>query len=293
MDKPAATAPLRMLCDVLEHGGSKEDRATVAEILKSEVFVFDRESFPDGMFQASFDYGNDLLRFGLLHLPFQRVVFQIAMEDDGPPDADNDGFHHAIMIASEEDGGFKLRLYYHLPSRRSISGGRFSCFMAKDVAVNREELPNRASAFFPDLSPRRGMSAACATDEIDFSVGWKLSTVFVLGVLGLLAAKGVEVSRYEGPKALNAKRVAKGKPPIFSFHWVTIDPSALRVPGSSSGGHAAPRLHLRRGHIRRLASGSLTNVRPCLVGDPDRGVVEKAYRVKAGSRPGVDHADSR
>ena len=141
MDKPAATAPLRMLCEVLEHGGSKEDRAAVADVLKSEVFVFDRKAFPAGMFQASFGYGNDLLRFGLLHLPFPSVVFQIAMEDDGPPGADNDGFHHAIMIATEDERGFKLRLYYHLPSRRSISGGRFSCFMAKDVAISREELP--------------------------------------------------------------------------------------------------------------------------------------------------------
>jgi hypothetical protein len=39
------------------------------------------------------------------------------------------------------------------------------------------------------------------------------------------------------------------------------------IDGSEEGGtHASPRLHWRRGHVRRLANGKITNVRPTLVG---------------------------
>ena len=31
------------------------------------------------------------------------------------------------------------------------------------------------------------------------------------------------------------------------------------------GAHASPRMHWRRGHVRKLESGKMTHVRPCLV----------------------------
>jgi Protein of unknown function (DUF2786) len=51
----------------------------------------------------------------------------------------------------------------------------------------------------------------------------------------------------------------------------------LRAPVAIGGTHASPRLHWRRGHIRRLPSGECTQVRPCLVGHKSLGQIEKDY----------------
>lgn len=47
------------------------------------------------------------------------------------------------------------------------------------------------------------------------------------------------------------------------------------------GSHASPRLHIRRGHIRRYQTGKTTWVKQCMVGTPELGVIEKDYRVVA------------
>jgi hypothetical protein len=78
------------------------------------------------------------------------------------------------------------------------------------------------------------------------------------------------------PAALNKKRGGRGQVPMYSYRVLTI-------PGDR-GAHAGPaigRLHLGRGHLRRLQSGKVTWVRHCTVGNPDRGVAEKQYSVKA------------
>lgn len=66
----------------------------------------------------------------------------------------------------------------------------------------------------------------------------------------------------------------------FTYHVLTI-PTRARESGEHwSGGHASPRFHVRRHHIRTLASGELTFVRQCFVGDKNRGMVKKNYEVK-------------
>lgn len=78
--------------------------------------------------------------------------------------------------------------------------------------------------------------------------------------------------------AINKKRLSKGKEPFYSYR-------VLAIPGHSTehikngGRHNGPRLHLRRGHLRRLASGKVTWVRHTMVGKSDRGVVETTYAV--------------
>lgn len=76
----------------------------------------------------------------------------------------------------------------------------------------------------------------------------------------------------------NRRKAAEGKPPSYSWRTVVV-PSMLRERAINGGTHASPRLHERRGHWRTIANGRKVWVRDCLVGDPDRGVVEKDYRV--------------
>jgi hypothetical protein len=79
--------------------------------------------------------------------------------------------------------------------------------------------------------------------------------------------------------ATNRRKLSEGKPPsTYAWRTAVVAPTPPRKP-SAGGTHASPRLHERRGHWRHLHSGDAVWVRPCLVGSPERGVVEKDYRV--------------
>ena len=79
--------------------------------------------------------------------------------------------------------------------------------------------------------------------------------------------------------ALNKRRIERGNEPFDSYRVLTIPGAGHDSTNASTGTHASPRLHLRRGHLRRLATGKVTWVRHTIVGDGERGVAEKAYKV--------------
>jgi len=96
----------------------------------------------------------------------------------------------------------------------------------------------------------------------------------------VLACSNVEFIDHPAPKFINRKRIKKGKLPLVSYKTlhIVID-KANRVSNPSGGTHASPRLHLRRGHIRRLPSGNRIWIQSCLVGDESQGVIKKDYAV--------------
>jgi hypothetical protein len=67
----------------------------------------------------------------------------------------------------------------------------------------------------------------------------------------------------------------------YEYYELVLKPEAPEPAPYQGGTHASPRLHERRGHWRHLRSGKRVWVRNCLVGDPNRGVIEKDYRVVA------------
>ena len=81
-------------------------------------------------------------------------------------------------------------------------------------------------------------------------------------------------------KALNARRINKGKLPLYEERILTIKVNAKQGTGTRTGTHESPRQHLRRGHIRRLESGNIW-VNACVVGNSEKGVIKKSYNVAA------------
>lgn len=87
------------------------------------------------------------------------------------------------------------------------------------------------------------------------------------------------------PTALNKKRQKAGKLPLFTYKTLHI------LSGERGGSHdpraddaeakRSPRLHFRRGHVRRIGDGRITWVQQCMVGNRRLGVVEKAYALEA------------
>lgn len=75
---------------------------------------------------------------------------------------------------------------------------------------------------------------------------------------------------------LQKARMKRGKKPLFSYKTLVIVKTE-RGKQKPVGTHSSPRLHLRRGHARRVPSGKVVFVRPCTVGDGKLGMVHKDY----------------
>ena len=76
----------------------------------------------------------------------------------------------------------------------------------------------------------------------------------------------------------NRRKMAQGKTPSYDWHTVKIGPAKSKAE-PQGGTHASPRLHDRRGHLRRLRSGKNCWVKPCKVGDASIGAVFHDYEV--------------
>lgn len=80
------------------------------------------------------------------------------------------------------------------------------------------------------------------------------------------------------PTFTNRRKMAQGKAPTYVWHTVVIEP--VQAKGEHQGGkHASPRLHDRRGHLRRLRTGKNVWVKACKVGSVSNGMVFKDYRL--------------
>lgn len=102
----------------------------------------------------------------------------------------------------------------------------------------------------------------------------------------VLACSNVEKRLNQPSPERNARRARQGKLPLFDYwtlHIILDRPAADQKP-YQGGTHASPRVHLRRGHIRRLESGKTVWVQSCVVGwRPDKpGGILKDYAVTHG-----------
>ncbi|MDM0029174.1 hypothetical protein [Variovorax saccharolyticus] len=72
----------------------------------------------------------------------------------------------------------------------------------------------------------------------------------------VLNCANVTTCDIQAPAALNKKRRAKGKQPFFSYKVLQLaEDRRGTVSGDAGGTHGSPRMHLRRGHIRRKRPG--------------------------------------
>jgi hypothetical protein len=103
---------------------------------------------------------------------------------------------------------------------------------------------------------------------------WVLCNFFAV-----IACSNVRVVDVPAPEALNKKRIKNGRLPILSHKVLhLVAPTTYSKTDHQGGTHNSPRVHLRRGHIRRLPSGVNIWVQQCVVGSK-HGIVTKDYAV--------------
>lgn len=119
-----------------------------------------------------------------------------------------------------------------------------------------------------------------------FDKGWprdflRLPVQFLFKFLSALNCTNINRVEHKPPEKLQKARARRGKKPLFSYWTLEIDLPKSRAAGENYGGtHAAPRLHLRRGHPRQYAPGKYCWVQPCVVGNKAAGMVHKDYAAR-------------
>ncbi len=113
--------------------------------------------------------------------------------------------------------------------------------------------------------------------------GWSLAAILTTAcAVEVFSCSNVFTIAHEQNKFINAKRVKKKKLPFFSYKTLHIKDGKESLSGrdgESIADRNSPRLHFRRGHIRRMANGRKTWVSSCLVGDKSKGMVHKDYKL--------------
>lgn len=110
------------------------------------------------------------------------------------------------------------------------------------------------------------------------------SIVFQIAtILELLKCKNVYTQNNSMPNIIK-NRIKNKKLPTYSYKTLILfDEEKTVSKNSNSGTHASPRVHLRRGHIRRLPNGNTIWVNECVVGDKEKGMVHKDYKITTQS----------
>lgn len=117
--------------------------------------------------------------------------------------------------------------------------------------------------------------------DINTREGWIRSYVADLCfTFEVFSCANVVAIDHSPPKFINQQRVKKGKLPFYSYKTLHITGQSKEKSENTCGTHASPRLHLRRGHIRRYSDGKKVWVTAHLVGDKSKGFVGKDYEVR-------------
>ena len=105
---------------------------------------------------------------------------------------------------------------------------------------------------------------------------------FLFQFLSILNCNNIITKKNNVSEKINQKRITKNKHPFFSYYTLHVKPK-LRY-GKNNGkknDRNSPRIHLRRGHIRRLPTSKTTWVQACIVGNQKNGIIMKDYVIHA------------
>lgn len=171
-----------------------------------------------------------------------------------------------------------VKLDESLPASRIAHAATIEAGLAKSTAKQfRAEPFYLLPEFYDQTLAAYGGNREKAYAQIILDSRDEVQTVVqACSVINCANVTTVEVT---APAALNKKRQEKGKQPFFTYKILQLS-DEHRESGKNSGGtHSSPRMHLRRGHLRRLENKVIW-VRPSMVNaGSSAGVVLKDYAV--------------
>lgn len=227
-------------------------------LVKDAVFV---EAGDESAYPKS---GDD---FHSANPPFERTALQYASVS--PKTGESRPVIIFVMRAEQENDRFLAAITYRVGGRwitlptfvvERIDDGRLAVFRSNIRDVFEQEEKGR------EMLLAQGLVGAA----------WRIFAV--------MACSNVRTRDHKPDAALNKKRAKAGKVPLVSYKTLEIVVPNTRYEGGGSGGgtHASPRVHLRRGHIRKIADGRTVWVQACVVGSK-HGMVLKDYKLRSAA----------
>lgn len=193
---------------------------------------------------------------------------------------------------NDEEGGWQLPPFGSLTPCRKVGSNPSAVSLSKSIfggeipkGMSLLPLECHLTLLLPEdcayIHSKKGvnhMYAMMAQDTND-------EFIAVMELIEILSCRNVSINSVAPAAALNKKRSSKGRVPFFEYKVLMLDPTQESASGTgvAKGTHASPRVHLRRGHIRRLPDRNIW-VNATVVGNKQMGMVSKDYAVKASER---------
>lgn len=201
-----------------------------------------------------------------IHLPFPIIALEYSYVV--PKDKRPSGLAASskrIVFCRERDDAVVLS-----PAFWSDSDGVW-CPMP-EVAIPRKDY--LAKNPFPEDGRRTGVLIHQADPRIPRD-DYADEVIAFMSFLNVLKCRNVQTEKVF-PK--RATKTPNGALPFDTYHVLTVDTSMRdAATATGSGTHRSPREHLRRGHIRRYASGLRLWINATVVNAGRGGVVSKDY----------------
>lgn len=198
-------------------------------------------------------YADELFKHDMFTLPYNPVYYSWTKNAQ----------KYGVFVIQEDDKPLDLKIIFFFAERNPF------IFAGMGTIEYHQLLANRDTKF--------GMA------NIEGSISYLNKRIKLLSEEGLyktiaahpviltalLQSTHTKTRKTEYSDKLNKKRAKRGLPAIMPYHTVYFEVGGknYNTDGTEvgSGTHASPKMHWRRGHVRKLASGNLTHVRPCLV----------------------------
>lgn len=199
-------------------------------------------------------------------LPAPICLFEVSLKESGRPDQ----IQWYVAEDYEDMEGARWDMYFWDSNSTAVYSSPVNAFLYKDGTSHIARLDQQSGGW-------SGIRLHECSDEEHQVLKCIKNIAQAIEVFSCCNVAQVE---HIPDKRRNANRIAKRKVPIFSYRTLHITSDAAPKKGDAiSATHASPRLHLRRGHIRRLQDDRRIWVRASLVGDKSKGFAAKDYAV--------------
>lgn len=214
------------------------------------------ENFSPELAENLASYANELFKHDLFTLPYNPVYYSWSKHNQ----------KYGVFVIQEEDEPLNLKILFFFAERNPFIFAGMGTIEYRHDVVNTDIKLGMAD-IDGTISYLNKKIKFVSDDSEKFL--YKTIAAHAVILTSLLQSTHTKTRKTEYSDKLNKKRAKRGLPAIMPYHTVYFEVGGknYNTDGTEvgSGTHASPKMHWRRGHVRKLASGKLTHVRPCLV----------------------------
>lgn len=231
----------------------------------------DVDQIDESTWEALHKYSCDLIEHDMFRLPYPTVYYSYE-------------FSGITGILATQTGPRTFELYMFAARKNPFMIG---LVVAGQVEFVLEPDGKVANFYLRTKKLFQHLSVEPMVEDVDVKIVEEGGR-FLIALTALMQSNHTRTRKHDVGLKLNQKREKRGLAPIMPYHTVYFEVGGKNygANGVAHGGgcHASPRMHWRRGHVRKLESGKIAHVRPHLVGGAGASVqvAKPKYELKVG-----------